>query len=232
MRKLIGLGAVVALAAAFVFAGTANAGKPQQGGDGPFLGNGFPSGPHFNLLIHGKKLDFNCPAPKFEITVENDAQHTVGDIVSGSCPAGDTCVEVFGNVINVPRTGNEVQILVSSGRKGPKGKPAITDLQVTDWCTEPFDNDAAVFLLPKNAEGYAVYGRVLGKPQDDPTFEFTDRDLFLVEDDGGNDLLLLGLVDETGTWICDEDTEESDAVCTLNRGLPPFYVPVPMLAAR
>ena len=70
-------------------------------------------------------------------------------------------------------------------------------------------------LLPKNADGYAVYGRVLGKPTDDPTFEFASRELDLVEDEAGNDLLLLGLVDETGIWIC--DTGNDDATCILER---------------
>lgn len=224
MRKLIGLGAVVAFAAMVALGGAAHAGKPQEGGDGPFLGNGFPSGPHHNLLIHGKNDDFVCPAAKFFERITFDSTITeapfVGDLVK-TCPDGDTCeptdIEYFGNVINVPRNGERVEILASSGKKGPKGKPTITDLEVTDWCTKPFDSDAAVFRLPKDEDGFAVYGRVQGKPTGDPTFEFTDRDLFLVEDEEGNDLKLLGLVTETGTWICDEATEEADATCILTR---------------
>ena len=45
----------------FGIATAAMAGKPQ---DVIEKSNGFPSGPHFNLNIHGKKFDYNCdPAP-------------------------------------------------------------------------------------------------------------------------------------------------------------------------
>ncbi len=55
--------AVWVIVAAVLFLGlpTAMAGKPQ---DVIERSNGFPSGPHFNLNIHGKKLDYNCsPTP-------------------------------------------------------------------------------------------------------------------------------------------------------------------------
>ena len=74
---------------------------------------------------------------------------------------------------------------MESGLKGPKSAPATTDLQVTDWCSQQFDGDAASLRLPKDPEGYAVYGRILGKPGADggPTFDFVSRNLMLVHDE-------------------------------------------------
>lgn len=196
----------------------AHAAKPVDD-DGNFIGNGFPSGPHFNMHFHGKGDTFTCPEPQFyyQVTVDPDLGDDidVGALVK-SCPAGYTCVltneQIFGNVINMPRDGTEVQVLAESGRKGPKSKPDASTLEVTDWCTEPFDNDAAVFRLPKNADGYAVYSRVTGKPVDGQTFEVLGRSLERVEvecdpaqDDCTNidvfDLLLLGVVNETGVFV-------------------------------
>jgi hypothetical protein len=197
---------------------TIYAGKPQDD-DGNFLGNGYPSGPHFNLNIHGKNDSFTCPDPQFffEVTVDGDLFDEIGfgDLVK-SCPAGYECVETneeyFGNVINLPRDGSEVQIYAESGRKGPKSKPTATTLEVTDWCTKPFDNDAASFRLPANPDGYAVYSRVTGKPVENQFFEVFGRTLTTVEIEcqqgdadcpsgGVYDLLLLGVVTENGAFV-------------------------------
>ena len=197
---------------------SAHAGKPTDG-DGNFVGNGYPSGPHYNLNIHGKGETFECPEENFylEVTVDGDVSDNIyeGDLVK-DCPAGYTCVETteqyYGNVINLPRDGSEVQIYVESGRKGPKSAPTATTLEVTDWCTEPFDEDAASFRLPANADGYAVYSRVTGKPVEDQYFEVFGRQLTTVEvectaDDtdcptgGVYDLLLLGVVNEDGLFV-------------------------------
>jgi hypothetical protein len=163
---------------------TAHAGKPVDEDGIPF-GNGFPSGPHFNLNIIGKKDNFTCPAP---------------EIVEG--------VQVYGNVVFIPREqGNDpITILMESGKKGPKGAQGITELQVTDWCTESFPDygenkgDSAILRLPKNDNGYAVYARITGKPGNngEPTATIVP-DLFYVEDESGNDMILLGLVDRHGT---------------------------------
>lgn len=163
------------------------------------LGNGFPSGPHFNLIIHGKNDNFTtCPAAKYEVTDPGTSGVLIGTIVEGSCPATATCQQVFGNVINVPRGWGDgpIEILMESGRKGPKSNPGTTELEVTDWCTKDIDGDAAVLRLPQDSDGYAVYARILGKPGDGggPTFKFTSRELVLVEDEMGNDLLGLGLI--------------------------------------
>lgn len=152
----------------------AHAAKPVDENGIPF-GNGFPSGEHYNLIIHGKKAGFQCPEPEFDL---------------------ETGEQVFGNVINIPRVddGKPIEIFIESGRKGPKGSPNAATLEVTDWCTKSFDNDAASFRLPKNDAGYAVYARVTGKPGDDTNVIFNAPDFYYVEDAIGNDLILLGTV--------------------------------------
>ena len=132
--------------------------------------NGFPSGEHYNLNIHGKKAEFSCPDQEFD---------TFGD-------------PVYGNSIFVPEQGDG-EIFIESG----KGKKAalITELQVTDPCA--FDNNGATFKLPPNSKGYRVYARALAKPTDEPTIDLASS-LYMVEDENGNDLLYLGLVTDQG----------------------------------
>lgn len=162
---------------------TVNAGKPVDEFGIPF-GNGFPSGEHFNLILHGKKADFQCPAPEF-------------DPITGE--------QIFGNVINIPRVddGLPIEIYMESGRKGPKGNTGATELEVTDWCTKSFDDSAASLRLPKNDAGYAVYARVTGKPGEDTSVIFNYPDFWYVEDDTGNDLILLGTI--TGNTLTQID---------------------------
>jgi hypothetical protein len=207
----------VTLLAVGVVITSAFAGKPTDG-QGVYLGNGYPSGPHYNMHFHGKDNSFVCPEPQYyyEVTVDpvDGDDIGVGDLVK-SCPFAYTCVltdqQIYGNVINMPRDGTEVQILAESGRKGPKSNPEASTLEVTDWCTKPFDNDAGVFRLPENPDGYAVYSRVTGKPVDGQTFEVLGRSLERVEvecdssqevcDSDVYDLLLLGVVNETGVFV-------------------------------
>jgi hypothetical protein len=218
----------------------ASAGKPTKGEDGPYIGNGFPSGPHFNLNIHGKNENFTCPAAKYEWTLLDDPVPDdgliAGDVVIGeACPAGYSCSQgdqVFGNVINIPQDGQGVQILVESGRKGPKSKETTTNLEVTDWCADiGGDNDAAEFRLPADPDGYAVYARVTGKPTEDPWFEIYDRSFDLVEVEcdsedtsdncalhGTYDLLLLGVVHEDGTFTPGTDGTLERVDTTDGRG--------------
>ena len=141
------------------------------------LGNGFPSGPHFNLNILGKQEGFTCPSQ--------------ADYLAGTPDQ---------NVIYVPQVGSEISILMESGAKGPKSNPALETLKVTDWCSQTLDGDAATMMLPKSADGYAVFAWIRGKPGDagGPTFEFTGREFDLVQDEFGNDLIVLGLITETG----------------------------------
>jgi hypothetical protein len=198
----------------------AQAGKPVKD-DGSYIGNGYPGGPHFNLNIHGKNGSFQCPEPTYYwvVDVDGDAGDdiAVGDLVK-QCPDLYSCTETteqyYGNVINLPRDGSDVRIFAESGRKGPKSSPDVTTLEVTDWCTKPFDDDAASFRLPADPDGYAVYTRVAGKPVENQFFEVFGRDLTVVEiecqegDEDPNcltndtyDLLLLGVVTEDGAFV-------------------------------
>lgn len=161
------------------------AAKPVDSSGLPF-GNGFPSGEHFNLNIIGKKDAFACPAPELD---------TAGN-------------PLYGNVIFFPRVqgSDPISILIESGSKGPREAPDTTALQVTDWCTESFPDfdpttggpaalgDPAAFRLPANANGYAVYARITGKPGEDgePTVTFNQGELVYVQDEALNDLILLG----------------------------------------
>jgi hypothetical protein len=156
--------------------------KPVDENGMPF-GNGFPSGKHFNLNIIAKKDNFNCPEPKYD---------------------PNTGEQRYGNVIFIPREqGNDpITILMESGKKGPKWAQNITELQVTDWCSESFSNDGGSLRLPANDKGYAVYARITGKPAKnnepgEPNVSITPN-LVYVEDEAGNDLILLGLVDRQG----------------------------------
>ena len=185
MRKEIAFALVVCVV--LVVALTAHADKPVDPETGIPFGNGFPSGPHYNLNIIGKRGNFTCPEPSFD----------------------DQQQQVFGNVIFIPREqgGDPITILMESGRKGPKGAQATAELQVTDWCTESFPDygenqgDGAALRLPKNDNGYAVYARLTGKPGEggEPTVSISP-DLYYVEDEAGNDLILLGLVDPSGVF--------------------------------
>jgi len=168
------------------FVSPASAKKPVDDNGIPF-GNGFPSGEHFNLNIIAKKDNFNCPPTEID-----------------PC----TLEPIYGNVIFIPRVqGNDpITILMESGRKGSKKFPGLTVLQVTDWCSESFPNDgspkgdSAVVQIPANENGYAVYARITGKPGDgpgDPNVTI-DPNLVYVEDEAGNDLILLGLVGKDG----------------------------------
>jgi len=173
---------------------SAVAGKPSTGEPPVFNGNGFPSGPHYNLLIHGKSATFTCPdltyyfQVNFDDTLVNctykDKPVLDGELVGScgflSCTGDFTCTETttpnYGNVINMPRfeTTDPITFVMESGRKGPKSQPDATTLMVTDWCTESFPDDGsyapplgdeARILLPKDPDGYAVYARLLGKPK-------------------------------------------------------------------
>ncbi len=136
------------------------------------VNNGFPSGPHYNLNIIGKKPGFSCPAP------EVDAYGN----------------PVYGNVVFVPESGKGIQILMQSG-KGAKAA-VITELQTVDPCAG-FDGNAAVIQLPRNDAGYRVFARAVAKPTDNPEIQIAPS-LVMVQDEAGNDLVYLGLVTSSG----------------------------------
>jgi hypothetical protein len=187
----------------------AAAGKPQND-DGVFNGNGFPSGPHYNLNIKAKDSDaFTCPdqADVMKYYCPDEGQ-VYGDFDSCDEICNTDCIEVFGNVIFFPQGSGDADftILMESGKNKPKGKPAAPYpdlLEVTDWCMGFENNDNAVLRLPADPDGYAVYARLTGDPKEDPKFDFTNPRLAYVED-GGQDLILLGFI-SNGVWNPDGD---------------------------
>ncbi len=90
--------------------------------------NGFPSGEHFNLNIHGKKADY------------------VGNPTPG------------GSSVFILEYGQSTIQYVSNK------KASLDTLTVLDPLAEAFDGDPAKVQLPREGEGYYVFGRILAKP--------------------------------------------------------------------
>ena len=91
--------------------------------------NGFPSGAHFNLNVHGKKELFTCD------------------------PASEGGRSVF-----VSEYGSSTILYVSNK------KSSVTELLVLDACAETLDGDPARVQLPHEPDGFYVFGRIQGKP--------------------------------------------------------------------
>lgn len=125
--KRIAIGAVSILLVTILVLGvsTAMAAKPQ---DVIERSNGFPSGAHFNLNIHGKKDGYT------------------GDSTPG------------GKSVFVGLSGNSTIEYVSNK------KASLEELRVLDPLAECFDNDPAKVQLPAEEEGYYVFARILGQP--------------------------------------------------------------------
>lgn len=210
MKRLFIARFLFVCALVFFVAPLSFAGKPLSVVD---LSNGFPSGPHLNLNFIAKWDHFTCPQPEYylKVTADNNGDEDFGQLVE-SCDELDVCEQtdqqIYKNVIFFPREqseGEPINVLMESGRDGPKGATSITELQVTDWCTESFPDDGgvgqgdpAVLRLPKGE--YAVYARITGKPGKDGierTF-LMDPYLSYLENVDGNNLILLGLVDSEG----------------------------------
>lgn len=167
-----GIRSTLLLTAVLWLAAPAGATKPGE----EVNPNGFPSGEHYNLNLHGKTIDFECPAPELD---EN----------------GDPS---YGKSIFIPEDGQGIQILMESGAANGKwASTAPTTLEVTDACAADFDGDAATLRLPPNANGYRVYARPLAKPTDEPSLQIMPE-LLAAVDEFGNDLVFLGLVTSGG----------------------------------
>ncbi|MGA1865792.1 MAG: hypothetical protein ACMUHX_12115 [bacterium] len=161
--------------------------------------NGFPSGPHYNLNIIGKKAEFICPEQKYYLQVtDTGTEGCVPDALVETCPEGCVCVQtdipIYGNVVFVPEDANDIEVYMQSGSSKSKNKTvaAIDELQVTDPCAV-FDGDPAIVQIPPNEFGYDVYARALAKPTEVPEMTITPG-LVSVEDEFGNDLVWLGLL--------------------------------------
>jgi hypothetical protein len=148
-RTLIIVVSVIAVVSLVFGASIAMAAKPQNSGSGKdviALSNGFPSGQHFNLNIHGKQAGFSCG--------EDSGGHSVFTLEY--CPPDET-------------TGEPTQHIQYVSNK----KASVTELTVLDKCTEAFDTTPAKVQLPYKvmvndtltpAGGYYVFGRILAKP--------------------------------------------------------------------
>lgn len=95
--------------------------------------NGFPSGEHFNLNIHGKNADYT------------------GD----PTPGGKSVFVLEYNTSEYPVS--KIQYVTNK-------KASLDTLTVLDPLAEPFDDDPAKVQLPYEVNGYYVFGRILGKP--------------------------------------------------------------------
>ena len=154
MKKIMTC-AVLVLWAMLIVAGSSFAEKPDKSINSS---NGFPSGPHHNLNIIGKKPGFVCPEQELVLRDEN------GDGVAEEVP-------VYGNVIFVPENGEDITIVMESG-KGSEFE-ALQTLQVLDPCAT--DGTEAVLQLPKNDAGYRVYARALAKPGENRRISTVDE---------------------------------------------------------
>lgn len=125
-----------------LFSLSALAAKPQNVME---WSNGFPSGEHFNLNIHGKKTNYVC----------NNSEEA----------------EPFGNSIFVPLNGlSEINFV--SNKKSLVEDITVLDPCADPLATTSGDSDPALIQIPTN-EAYQVYARILGTPTNkksiDPT---------------------------------------------------------------
>jgi hypothetical protein len=207
MKKLI-MNSLVLCSMMFFVAGSAFAVKPTAEGYPPVNPNGFPAGEHFNLNIHGKKADFNCPDPFDGFC--GGVDHT-GDF--GTCEdtdgdgVGDTWK--YSNSLFIPEgtVDNPVDgitILMETGKSGGRGKKnedlvLQNSLVVKDPCSFGA-NDPAVYQLPPAKNGYWVFWRALAKPghpgdpETDPYLTISDFGVNFFEDGDGNKLYYAGTV--------------------------------------
>ena len=146
-KRVIGLSLCLILILLLVGISPVMAAKPESNGADKnviSLSNGFPSGPHFNLNIHGRELDWNgTPEPG-------------------------------GNSVYVGITGESTIEYVSNKKAKNTDNVSQFELYTIDPLAECFaGGDPARVYLPYNilvndspvsAEGYYVFGRILGKP--------------------------------------------------------------------
>jgi len=128
-RILIVTASVMLVAILVIGVSPAMAGKPQAVIE---KSNGYPSGPHFNLNIHGKRAGYDCdPTP--------------GGGSVFICEDGKTTIQYVTN-----------------------RKSSLAELIALDPCSECFDDppddDPVKVMLPYEEDGYFVFARLRGKP--------------------------------------------------------------------
>lgn len=139
------------------------------------LSNGYPSGPHFNLNVHGKKPDFTCPT---------------------SDPGDGYGSSIFIPEYNAPGDPAELEYVASK-------KFDVAQLTVLDPCSTEFDGDPARVQIPKTgiySDGFWVFARVLAKPKNkfnEPSnLLLVPNPVLRVCNDGQNDLDGDGTLDD------------------------------------
>jgi hypothetical protein len=163
------------------------------------MSNGYPSGAHYNLIIHGKKTE-NSEATPEEVTGFN-------------CPSTEG-----GNSVFVADYGHSTIQYISNK------KASVSGLTVLDSCAEAFDLDPAQVQLPYDE--YYVFARLHGTPKNkhgepssviltpnpvlqvcmqdpnnpDPFADYTECD--------DTTLLVLGMVTTSGVYYATDHTAE------------------------
>ena len=127
MRRVLVLSSLVIFASVFMAASV----LAEKRLDVMVMSNGYPSGPHYNLNIHGK------------------------DAETFSCDITDAGRSVF-----ISEYGTSTIEYVSN-----KKASFLTELKVLDACAEAFDDDPVRVQLPYETEGYYIFARLRGKPQ-------------------------------------------------------------------
>ena len=199
-------------------------GKPQ---DVIEKSNGFPSGPHFNLIIHGKKSTFNMD----------------GTDCAGS--GGKSVFTPLNSTAGEQSTNQTLQMFVNK-------KSSLSTLVVKDKCTEAFDDNPAKVQLPTKIEtdegfvkiegGFWVFARVLGTPNHggpngeissialwpDPRIEACnlngtsgEEDASDCFDSNGNkqDFVELGFVTKNGIYKCADEMDPNLDIDCNDQGL-------------
>ena len=226
MKKLI-TSSLLLCSMMFFAAGSAFAVKPGADGNPPTNPNGFPSGEHFNLNIHGKKPDFNCPelysGPDYN--GESHSGKDYGNYVNEGTEEEPIWVWKYAGSLFIPEGTVDnpvsgIKILMETGKSGGRGKKnndLVPDsLVVTDPCA--FDDGEATFQLPPAKNGYWVFFRALAKPTDDPSLTISDVGMNFFEDGDGHKLYFAGsvgknFVDSTSnkTYTIERSTGKSTA---------------------
>lgn len=97
--------------------------------------NGFPSGPHLTLNVHGKKADF-----------------ATSETCTDGLPGGGSVF--IGEGTTSTAAESEIQL---------RAKKGLTELTAIDECSFAATGDPALVEMPSGIE-YQVYARALGKP--------------------------------------------------------------------
>ena len=189
-RILIAVVSLIAVLSLVFGASAVMAAKPQNAGknnnDVIAKSNGFPSGPHFNLNIHGK-----------------DPANFSGDSTSDG--GGSVFISEY---TFDPNTGDPIPetIRYRSDKRG------ATELTVHDAYSEAFapEYDPIEVELPYEQEGYYVFARILGKPQngqysDDRSNIILYPNELVSAQNYEDDLLGLGLITKDATYYAGDE---------------------------